>query len=316
VGRIDPTQQHDFDKTCIVFKKLVEWRISDVVLTFARQPPFCERFLVTLVPLVARQHPIFCLKLALLALRFKGSTPLLLRNDLLTIILTCVQEHEYELAAEVALKVRFPRDMLMQNLAIADALGQELEVVARNLGDVSCVLLTMVPFAMAGNWLPNMRVVQMASHLLQSDDTTQVARALTLAVGIAQNRTVARALADAQNLEAVCRFFNGSAPSHFLYTAVAFLQSLAPFLRLSTSTTYIIRDTVTGAPDLAERNAANPRLVLVIMQPLACLPRGAQWSLLLNECGLSKLVSFTLSTFADSPEITRLLQFRCRNKEE
>jgi serine/threonine protein kinase len=318
VSRIDPTQQQDFDKTCIVFRKLVEWRVSDLVLTFARHPPFCERFLVTLIPLVARQHPVFCLKLALLALRFKGSTPLLLRNDLLAIILACVQEHEYELAAEVALKVRFPRDMLMQNLAIADALGQELEV-ARNLGDASCVLLTMVPFAMAGNWHPNIRVVQMDSHLLQSDDRTQVARALTLAVGIAQNRTVARSFADAQNLDTVYRFFNSSAPPHFLYTAVRFLQSVAPFLRLSTSTTDVVRDAVTGAADLALKNAENPRLVLVIMQALACLPRGAQWSLLLNECGLSKLVRFTRSRFAGSREImeiTRLLQSRCRNKDE
>jgi serine/threonine protein kinase len=318
VSRIDPTQQHNFDKTCVVFKKLVEWRLSEIVLTFACHPPFCERFLVTLVPLVARQHPCFCLKLVLLALRFKGSTPLLLQNDLLTIILMCVQEHEYELAAEVALKVNFPREMLTQNHAIADALSEELDGI-RNLGDASCVLLTMVPFAMAGNWLPNLRVVQMASHLLQSDDTTQVARALILAVGIAQNRTISKSLADAQNLEIVCRFFNSSAPLHFLYTAVRFLQSLAPFLRLSTSTTDVVRDAVTGAADLALKNAENPRLVLMVMQALACLPRGAQWSLLLNECGLSKLVSFTRSKFAGTPdimEITRLLQSRCRNKEE
>jgi hypothetical protein len=34
--RIGPTQQHDFDKTCIVFRKLLEWRVSEIVLTFAR----------------------------------------------------------------------------------------------------------------------------------------------------------------------------------------------------------------------------------------------------------------------------------------
>jgi hypothetical protein len=133
----------------------------------------------------------------------------------LCIILTGVQEHDYKLAAEVALKVHFPRDMLMQKHAIADALAEELKAT-RNLGDASCVLFTMVSFAMAGDCLPNLRVVQMESHSLQSDNTTQVARALILAVGIAQNWTVTKTFADPQNLETVCRFFNNSAPSHFL----------------------------------------------------------------------------------------------------
>jgi hypothetical protein len=44
---------------------------------------------------------------------------------------------------------------------------------------------------------------------------------------------------------------------------------------VSASTTDAVKDAVTGAADMAVKNEENPLFVLVVVQALAYLPRGA-----------------------------------------
>jgi hypothetical protein len=172
----------------------------------------------------------------------------------------------------------------------------------------SAVCLCLLPFAFHSNYVPGDEVIGLVTALLQSDDPTDVARALVFALVIAQNAEVAQKLTDPLNLEAACRFLRSDAPPHFLYTAVRFFLSIAPFLTLSEETEPVIEDAVATLLELSLRNQENARILLVIAQTFVLLPKGERWIQVLDRCEVQKFISFASLNYATDANLMTTLK--------
>jgi hypothetical protein len=313
VDKVDPMKVPQFDAKCVLFARLVEWGFPDTVLRFASVPIFCRRFLVILLPKLSLREPIFCLRLAIVGLRFKGVMKILLQYDLFAMVSAALDGKQYDVAAQVMLNIIFPIDLLNLNRSYADSFSQVLERVDDRAAR-SRVCLTLVPFALQTKWMPTPRTVQIVGQLLQSADTTEIGRALLLAVAMAQNPGIAVRFADLGNVDLVCRFFKSDAPSYVFHTAARFLLALAPFVKLENEDT-IVKETMGAMIDLALNRTDNPRLVLVCLQILVVFRRSEELDLIIVDAGVNKLLEVVGEKFPQDVaigEMAHLLQARFR----
>jgi hypothetical protein len=301
VGRIDPMEHDGFDPQCVLFGRLVEWGFSDAVLRFAAHPTYCDRFVRTLFPMISA-NPVLCLRLALAALRFRETADALPPAPLLRMIYAAVQKKEFELAAQISMRIDFPVSVLQTQVSLPALLAKELEAAAAP-ADRSAICLTMLPYALHRVWTPRADVAFTVAQLLQTaTDQAHVARALTLCTALAQSSDLATAFAEEANVEVAMRFLGEKVPPHFVYVAVRFLMAIAPFLRSSIVNERIIAELVATA----SRMITHPRIVLVIAQALLLLPAGAAWDAALVRSGAGAIAGLVERACADDPVALQL----------
>jgi serine/threonine protein kinase len=311
--RLRPLVPDGIDDECAVFAQLVIWGCCDTVLAYAELRIYCQRFVKLLIPRFAVSHQVFVLKLSLMALRFKELVPLLLGFDLIDMVAACIQAREFDIMAQILLAVPFPPELFVQKRHIADFIAAKLDET-QSTAERSVLCLALLHFSLRGNWIPTRKVVQIVANVMQSDDTTEVTRAMTLAAALAQTREIARLLAEVQNLEVLVRFFHCGAPDHIVYVAARLFVAIAPFLKLEGLADVTVQEALKDSVDLVLESAKHPKIVLVMTQAFVLLPHGDRWEGLFNDCNVMRLVEFAKATFpgdAGISEMTRLLEGRC-----
>jgi serine/threonine protein kinase len=307
IDRVPVRVTAQFDGNCVAAARLVEWGYDDSVLRFAKMVPYCRRLIVTLFPVFRGRNPTFILKLIIQAAKLPPLQSLLARINLPRIIEVVAAAGDYDVAASAASGIEIPQEMLDANSGVCKTLERLLKEAPAAAAQ-SAVCLCLLPFAFHSNYVPGDEVIGLVTALLQSDDPTDIARALVFAVVIAQNTQIAQKLADPLNLEAACRFLRSEAPAHFLYVAVRFFLSIAPFLILSEETLPVIEDAVTNILELALRSQDNAKIMLVITQTLVLLPKAEGWIQMLDRCEIQKFVSFATLNYAADANIMAALR--------
>jgi hypothetical protein len=313
VGRIDPAVVPDFDEGCALFARFVRWGLADVVLRFAADDVFGRRFVAVLLPAVAGTNPVFCLRLVMAVMRFRNAPRILLEYDALAWIQAAIEEEQWDVAGQAALRIAWPPMLLADRAPIAGEFARALEETDDEAGRTG-IALTLLPFIVAGVWKPTENVIRIVKYLLQADDTAQAARALAVAVVAAQDPVTAARFAGLDEIELIYRFLKSGAPPHFIYTAIRFFLALAPFLSLEADDG-TIADAVAGIVEVGLESGDRPRIALVALQALNAVPRETDWNGLIKQAGLEKLTAFVAERFAADAavvEASDALQLRFR----
>jgi hypothetical protein len=307
INRIPVSQSAEFDRDCSVLTLLIQSGYEDAALRFTQALPYCQRLITNLFLILRQQNPTVLLKLVIQAAKLPPLQPLIRRINVLRMIEVVALAGNFAVAATAAAAVDFPKEMLDQHMSVCETL-QGLFDKASALPQKSALCMCLLPFALHTSYVPPESVVEPVTWLLQSDDPTDVARALVFGVVIMQHQAVLERLAHPYNLEAAVRFLRSDAPAHFLYTAARFFLSIAPFLVLNEQTTLLIEDAVRSAINVALRSQDNARLVLIIAQIFLFLPKSEAWIALFNRCDLQKFLCFAAINFATQSKIMEAVQ--------
>jgi hypothetical protein len=301
VAKFDPIVHQNFDEKCELFGRLVEWGFANSVLRFAKHKAYCTRFLETLLPRLPA-HPVFCLKLAHAALRFPEMADLLPVDTLLRMIHGCVQKREFELAAQISVRVEFSHGAVHGHASIPALLARELEA-AQAPADRAALCLTLLPYALHGAWTPRRETIFTIALLMQTAPSrTDVGRALVLCAAAAQNGEAAAALAEEPNIEVGLSFLTQDVQPHFVYVAVRFLMAIAPFVRIGKIADRLIVALVA----VAARAIQQPRIVVVVAQALLMLPAGPQWDIALTRGGAGTIFAVLDRACSENPVAAQL----------
>ncbi|KAH0793839.1 hypothetical protein GPJ56_002261 [Histomonas meleagridis] len=301
IRRLDP-KKVDFDPECLIFIKLAKEGYMSTVLSYCKSANFAKKFSEYLLPQIINRYPINSLLLILKLLKYENLKETFLQYNIIRLITLAVASSEFELAAKASLKIEFPRGMLKRNLS-------ETTTLIKYLSDfeseqiASCILVTLLPFALYSKWIDKTIVPDATSKMLQSDDTLVASRALSLAVVLVQTPEMARIMAVSMNVAAISRFFD-CAPPPFLYITVRFFAAVAPYLRMNE----IVQEAVSKEIEVALSENANERLVVIIIQSFLLLPSGDDWKTINMNCPINKFIEEIGERYKGNNEIMQLIQ--------
>ena len=300
VNRLNPLTI-DFDPECKLFIKLAKEGFIDTVLRFAKSPIYAKRFAEIILPQLINRYPVNSLLLILRFIKFDNLKEIYLQYNIIRLITLSISSGEYEIASQAALKIDFPRGMLKRNISETTTLVKYLSECESEQA-ASCILTTLLPFALYSKWTDKTIVPNATSKMIQSDDTLVASRALSLAVVLVQNSEIARIMAIPMNIAAVSRFFD-CAPPPFLYISARFLAGIAPYLRMNE----IVQEAVSKEIEVALMDNTNERLITVIAQSFYLLPGGDDWKTIKLNCPIHSFIE-KFSEKYSSGEIYNLIQ--------
>lgn len=281
VGRLQ-IPLSSFDETGTILTKFAQSQSSTCLKTvtmFCCSVDNCHLILSNVIPRVTNPVSKLSIIQAIVDRNFTECNKELLELPLLQIILAVVQAGEYEMAAKISISFSIPAQILDRNASISEEL---IEIGKKTENDInlSCIIVTLTPFALRLGWSEKGFITSRTAELLRSDNTLVASRALVFAVCIAQNPDIAKILAVPQNVEAVSRFLESSSkpPYSLMFFAVRFVGAIAPYLTVSEESMQISKLMI----DVGIQSN-NENFIITIAQSFAHLPKNEDWKAVLTK---------------------------------
>ncbi|OHS97094.1 hypothetical protein TRFO_09657 [Tritrichomonas foetus] len=287
----------DFDPNCLLFKVLATSGYINTISKFAANNIYCKRFVQILMPNLIKEKPEIALTIALNAKKFPNLNQDLRPYNIPKLITDCVAAQHYEIAYQAAAKIKFGKDELTKNFDQANELVRMLNETKNDEVIASCILLTLIPYALYADWAEKVTVPETTSQMMQSDTTIVASRALAFAAAMTQSPIMARIMATPLNLAAASRFFDsGNIP--FIYIAVRFFAAIAPYMKVGDQ----VEEAVTKEIELANEYSDNVRLVIIIIQSFLLIPK-TEWGTLMTKLPIQDFITKMESRFSANPDV-------------
>ena len=302
VLRLD-TSNNDFDPNCILFKLIADGGYTNVLDKFAANSVYCGRFIRFLLQDLVEDKPHVALTIVIHAKQFPETQKDIRNYNVPKLLADCIKAGFYDIAYIAAAKIRFTESELKANESQADEIVKVLDE-KRNDEIISSILLfTLLPYCLYSDWKEKSVVPDVASLLLQSDNTLVASRALAFVTAVTQNPVNARIMALNNNLLAAYRFLDTGNDS-FIYVSIRFFASIAPYLKFSLPLLEVVNKLIQLALSVY---IDNMRFITLIIRTFLNVSKGDWGTLLTQRPPIQQFISEVRMHFSGNREVLTLV---------